>query len=383
MMKKLRSGAARHLAAFALFLAMTAGMFTLPAQAQTTYIITDGSTVLVHTSSSTDPASVLLEAGISLGASDTITLQDTGESTEIVIQRAQLISIYYGDDLMMVGSYGETVADILARQGIALSPLDRMDCRPTDETYDGMVIRITHIEIETVEADEVIPYQTVTYEDATLEPGMEVILTEGRDGAVHTTYEVRYENGAEVSREIVSQEITARASDAVVLCSPERDAENHNIHLAATDAVDYVPETPAAQPALRASTPAASSSGASVSVSSAPSFTGSTVTTSTGEVLSVKSVLSCQATAYTCVGYTGTTATGTTARVGAIAVDPRVIPLGSRLYIVTDDGQYIYGYCTAEDTGGAIKGNIVDLYFNTWNECIQFGRRNCTVYVLE
>ncbi len=378
MMKLLRSGTARHLAAFALFLAMTAGMFTMPAQAQTTYIITDGSTVLVHTSSSTDPASVLLEAGISLGASDTITLQDTGESTEIVIRRAQLISVYYGDDLMMVGSYGETVADILERQGITLSPLDRMDCRLTDQTYDGMVIRITHIEIETVEADETIPYQTLTYEDATLDSGTEIILTEGRDGAVHTTYEVRYENGAEVSREIVSQEITARASDAVVLCSPERDAENHNIHLAATDAVDYAPAAAAAQPVLRASSPAAASYSAG-----APTFSGSTITTGTGEVLSVKSVLACQATAYTCVGYTGTTATGTTARVGAIAVDPRVIPLGSRLYVVTDDGQYIYGYCTAEDTGGAIKGNIVDLYFNTWDECIQFGRRNCTVYVLE
>ena len=175
-----------------------------------------------------------------------------------------------------------------------------------------------------------------------------------------------------------SRASTARASDAVVLCSPERDAENHNIHLAATDAVDYAPAAAAAQPVLRASSPAAASYSAG-----APTFSGSTITTGTGEVLSVKSVLACQATAYTCVGYTGTTATGTTARVGAIAVDPRVIPLGSRLYVVTDDGQYIYGYCTAEDTGGAIKGNIVDLYFNTWDECIQFGRRNCTVYVLE
>lgn len=365
------SGAARHLISFALFLAMTAGMFTQSAQAQTTYVITDGSTVLVHTSSATDPTSVLLEAGISLGQSDTITLSDTGERTEIIIQRAQLVSIYNGADLMMVGSYGETVADILSRQGLTLAPLDRIDCRLTDETYDGMVIRITRVRVETVDADEAVPCQAITYEDATLDPGMEVILTEGRDGAVHTTYQVRYENGAEVSREIIAQEIVEEAVDAVVLVSPDREADDHNTHLAASDAIDDTPR-------------ASSSSGtASTGASTAQAtFSGSTVTTSTGEVLTVRQVLSCEATAYTCPGYVGTTATGTTARVGAIAVDPRVIPLGSKLYIVTNDGAYIYGYCTAEDTGGAIKGNIVDLYFNTWDECIQFGRRACTVYVL-
>ena len=68
---------------------------------------------------------------------------------------------------------------------------------------------------------------------------------------------------------------------------------------------------------------------------------------------------------------------------GAIAVDPNVIPLGSKLYIVSADGEYLYGYCVAEDTGGAIKGNTVDLYYNTYDECIQFGRRDVLVYVIE
>ena len=79
----------------------------------------------------------------------------------------------------------------------------------------------------------------------------------------------------------------------------------------------------------------------------------------------------------------GHTYSGTVARVGAIAVDPSVIPLGTRMYIVTDDGRYIYGFCTAEDIGGSIKGNKVDLYFDTIAECWQFGVRACTVYILE
>ena len=52
------------------------------------------------------------------------------------------------------------------------------------------------------------------------------------------------------------------------------------------------------------------------------------------------------------------------------------------MYIVSNDGQYIYGYCVAEDIGGGIKGNKVDLYFDTEAECIQFGIRSCTAYIL-
>ena len=93
-----------------------------------------------------------------------------------------------------------------------------------------------------------------------------------------------------------------------------------------------------------------------------------------------------EATAYTCNSYeyvgNGITFTGTQARVGAIAVDPKVIPLGTKMYIASADGEYIYGYCVAEDTGGLIKGNLVDLYYDTHDECIQFGRRDIIIYFL-
>lgn len=59
-----------------------------------------------------------------------------------------------------------------------------------------------------------------------------------------------------------------------------------------------------------------------------------------------------------------------------IAVDPSIIPLGSKVYIPG------YGEAIAADTGGAINGNIVDLYLNSHNECIQWGRQNVDVYVL-
>ncbi|EGS30218.1 3D domain protein [Peptoniphilus sp. oral taxon 375 str. F0436] len=77
------------------------------------------------------------------------------------------------------------------------------------------------------------------------------------------------------------------------------------------------------------------------------------------------------------------TAMGTRARIGAVAVDPRVIPLGSKLYIESADGFPTYGYAVAEDTGGAIKGRRIDLFYGSNAEARRFGRRNVVVYVLE
>ena len=110
---------------------------------------------------------------------------------------------------------------------------------------------------------------------------------------------------------------------------------------------------------------------------------GGTLTTASGTQLSYTQVLSCKATAYTTqLQSWKKTATGTTARVGAIAVDPSVIPYGTRMFIVSADGSITYGVATAEDCGGLIKGNRIDLFFNTYDECIRFGVRTCDVYLL-
>lgn len=82
-----------------------------------------------------------------------------------------------------------------------------------------------------------------------------------------------------------------------------------------------------------------------------------------------------EATAYTWTGKK--TATGTCPSRGTVAVDPEVIPLGTKLYI---EG---YGEAVAEDTGGLVKGNIIDLYFPTESECWEFGRRQVEVRILE
>lgn len=82
-----------------------------------------------------------------------------------------------------------------------------------------------------------------------------------------------------------------------------------------------------------------------------------------------------EATAYTWTGQR--TASGTWPAVGTVATDPEVIPLGTKLWV---EG---YGEAVAEDTGGAVKGNIIDVYLDTESECWQWGRRMVEVRILE
>ncbi|NLO46840.1 MAG: hypothetical protein GX111_00750 [Clostridiales bacterium] len=117
---------------------------------------------------------------------------------------------------------------------------------------------------------------------------------------------------------------------------------------------------------------------------SPPEDGGGYITIASGETLAYTKILYCSATAYTTERQENKiTATGTTARVGAIAVDPTVIPYGSKMYILSENDEWVYGYAVAEDCGGGIKGNRIDLFFDTYDECMTFGVRNAIVYILD
>lgn len=90
-------------------------------------------------------------------------------------------------------------------------------------------------------------------------------------------------------------------------------------------------------------------------------------------------VVRVEATAYSSMepGMSAYTATGTPCRYGVIATDPSFIPLGTRVYIPG------YGYAVAEDTGGAIVGNKIDVAFDTIGECYEFGRQWIDLYIIE
>ncbi|MGN1308052.1 MAG: 3D domain-containing protein [Faecousia sp.] len=357
-----------RLLAIAVMAAALAGLLSQTVFAQNNYVITDGDHVTVHKSYSTDPDVVLDEAGIELSEEDTYTTTYHDGVGRIDIQRMQMVTVIHRGERSVIGTYGETVSALLGRLNITLGANDILSCERDSLTYDGMIVEIVHKEIEIVEHDETIPYQTNYYEDPELAAGEELVLIEGVDGVVHYKTQIVYENGKEGSREIVDETTVTETVTRLVVKGPDRaiteqpDDPDHRV----PETIGVIPE--------RNSDPA--KTGATEGIANG------TITTASGTTYTYTDVLTVSATAYSCEGYTGYTYSGTVARVGAIAVDPNYIPLGTKMYIVSNDGQYIYGYCTAEDTGGGIKGYKVDLYFDTIDECWEFGVRTCTVYIL-
>lgn len=101
-----------------------------------------------------------------------------------------------------------------------------------------------------------------------------------------------------------------------------------------------------------------------------------------GIPLNYKKKITGVASAYSCGTHT---ATGKRVKPGYIAVNPKQIPYGTKLYIRSSDGRYTYGYASAEDTGGFVAwGNTVaDLFFWSESDCRTFGRRSVEIYVLD
>lgn len=352
---------ALRLGIVALTMALTFGLLSQSAFAQTTYVITDGDRVVVHTTYATDPVTVLDEAGLELREEDTFVTQDDGGVSEITVNRLQLIHVHNGNEKLEVPTYGSTVGQLLEQLGITIGADMNLSPDPDTETYDGMVIDVDYLEYHQEEYTQEIPFETMYCQDESLSPGEEKVLVEGQNGTTLCTALVTYENGEELHRTITQQTILTPAVNAIVARGTDRGLkEQQGRQLQKITDEDY---TDFGQ------------------FSHTSALGGNTITTADGEVITYIKKLSVEATAYSCEGYVGINAVGNVARYGAIAVDPTVIPYGTIMYIVSDDGQYHYGYAVAEDCGN-FRGKAIDLYFNTDDECWEFGRRDCTVYIL-
>lgn len=368
----------RRLIVVAVLAAAVGALLSQTVFAQTSYIITDGDRVTVHRSYRSDPYEVLTEAGIELEEEDTYETGYADGMNQITVRRMQMVTVINRGAQSVIGTYGETTGSLLARMGITPGTGDTLSCSSETQTYDGMTIELVHTETRIEEEDTTVPYPVNYYEDPDLEPDAEIVLVAGQNGLTHVKSEVTYRNGKEVSRVVVQETVKMKPVTQLVIRGVDRT----------------IMEQPADPEPTEQAAPAASSGTASGSSSSGSSSSGGSrydgsaetdgnvIMTSSGESYTYVDVMTCSATAYTCEGYVGHTYSGTLARVGAIAVDPTVIPLGTKMYVVSNDGQYVYGYCVAEDIGGGIKGNKIDLYFDTYAECWDFGVRMCTVYIL-
>ena len=365
---------ALRIAALVMMVGVLAGLFSQSVFARNSYVITDGETVTVHQSYSTDPDVVLDEVGIELSDEDTYTTSYNDGVSRIDIQRMQLVTVNCHGNERTVGTYGETVRQLLERLGITPEKQDVVSCELDLQTYDGLRVDIVRRETGYEQVETVVAYETNYFEDPELEPGEEIVLIEGADGMIRTMERVSYENGKEVSREIISTTTVTEMVTRLVVRGPQ------NVLRAQPDEPEYVVRSP--QTASQTQT-TASAKKEDDTDKNTDSGTSNTITAAGGMTYTYSDKLTVTCTAYSCEGYTGITATGTVARVGAVAVDPRYIPLGTKMYIVSNDGKYVYGYCVAEDTGGSIKGYKIDLYFDTVDECWDFGVRSCTAYIIQ
>lgn len=273
-------------------------------------------------------------------------------------------------------TYASTVEDFLTTAKIELKDNDYISYKETAPIKDGMRIVIKVAKYVTVK-DENQTFGAITFAST-----VDEVLNDfscplkDADAVSPARYEKAYD-GMVIN--------VARAA----LVSLNRYGSTVELYTQSETVGDFLKEAGVSLTSEQTVTPSADTlitDGMKVTVSSRVSATVSNLDFNYD--LSNAKVITCTATAYTPSAdetwpYTdGLTATGVKCQVGMVAVDPSVIPLKSKLYIETEDGSFVYGYCTAEDTGGAIKGNKVDLVMNTKAECFNFGRRTVKVYIL-
>lgn len=225
----------------------------------------------------------------------------------------------------------DTVGQFLEAAGVQLGPLDRVI--PDLETVPtpGMVIRVVRVREEEHIRTADIPYTTLRWAEPKWVVGETGLLREGKPGTEEQRLRLTYEDDRLVHTFVESTSVVQPPQPEIIGIG--------------TRILVHSMQTPAG-------------------------------------VIRYTDVLNMEATAYypgpesTGIWADGFTSIGLRAGHGIIAVDPRVIPLGTRLYVPG------YGVAIAGDVGGAIKGNIVDLAFDTYREAMHYGRRQVKVYIL-
>ncbi|MBU7594102.1 G5 and 3D domain-containing protein [Metabacillus halosaccharovorans] len=252
----------------------------------------------------------------------------------LTIDKAFQITLNVGEEEKQhVWTTSTTVADFLKNQDVQLNELDKVEPALTDELTEKSNVTVTRIEKVTDVVEEPIAFNVVEKKDDNIEKGVQKVINSGKEGKQEKHYEVTIENGQEVTRKLLKTETVQKSEDRVVALGTK---------------------------VVQTSTTVASRGNDSVS-----------------KEFYVNS------TAYTanCNGCSGTTATGVNLKANpnakVIAVDPSVIPLGTKVYV---EG---YGYAVAADTGSAIKGNKIDVFLSSKSAAYRWGSKRVKIKILE
>ncbi len=288
------------------------------------YLECDGRNVTILTSRYT-VAGAIQEAKIEVGSKDLVipeVAQTLRRGTHIKVIRAEKIKIYDGNDTYNVIAPVTTVQKVLEQSGIKLGPNDKIESN-IKESDHSLYIKIIRVKEKiVVEEQEVFSPVQEKFTDSMVQ-GKIKVLEDGKPGLKRLSYKITYENGREISRKIFDEKVIREPRPKVVAYGTKERAG-----------------TASRNADLREAT----------------------------------RVIQVEASGYT---YTGNpTCTGIYPSRGTVAVDPQVIPLGTKLYI---EG---YGYGVAQDTGGMIKGNSIDLFFESRAQALKWGRKSVKVYIM-
>lgn len=279
---------------------------------------------------------------IIIGSKDKTTIGIDGnikDKSTLVVKRAVKVEVAVDGKQLEIQSAENTVEDMLLAEGVALNNLDRIV--PSKDSYlvNDAKINITRVEEKVIDDVQQLDFSTVVKNDDTSGKGSSKTIQEGQTGEKKTTIKIVYENGKEVSKNVLSEVVTKVPVEKIVAMGTLGVYSNSR---------------------------------------------GGSMLYTSKIVLRATAYSPYDSGSYKVPGYETVefTAKGTIAKrnpdgYSTVAVDPNVIPLGSKLYIPG------YGYAIAEDTGGAIKGSRIDLYFDTTSECYNFGVRNVDVYILK
>lgn len=245
------------------------------------------------------------------------------DGMRVRVLRAGLVILKVGGEERVVYTVPVPVKELLAEQEISLGPEDEVEPGLEMVVAPGDTVQVRRVSTKEVVVREKIPFDVRRETLAHLPVGQTRVLQPGEYGLRERLIRVTYVNGRPVKREEIKSRVVRAPVTRVVGVGTRRS----DVRLA-----------------------------------------------SRGSPEGYREVREMLATAY---ALHSITATGTRPRVGTVAVDPRVIPLGTRLYV---EG---YGYGRAEDVGSAIKGDRIDVYFNSESEARRWGKRRVKVYILD
>ncbi|MFD2923444.1 G5 and 3D domain-containing protein [Halobacillus naozhouensis] len=288
------------------------------------------------------------------------------DGMKLEVKKAIQVTFNDGGEKQKIWTTASTVEEFLSKQDVTIDELDQLNVSKTDKVHAEIPISITRIEKVKDVVEEEVEYTVITRKDDSIPEGEERIISDGEVGLVTKEYQVTITNGEETNRKLVRETVQKESQDQIVALGTKVEAPK----------VETKRVTASADKAKSSQEPAETN----VVATSASSDTSPTPSRSSG---SRAKTLHMKATAYSanCPGCSGLTATGINLKANpdkkVIAVDPSVIPLGSRVWV---EG---YGYAVAGDTGGAIQGNEIDVFIPSKSRASSFGHRTVQVKILE